>query len=325
MKAMRFLIHRLLIFGFIPAGLTVGWGATLSLGAGSAAPGTTASLPISFSGLGSQVSALEFTISYSTADFTNISLSLGSSGSSASKTLGCNSNANGQYSCLISGMNQNLISDGVVGTVVLAVSSSTASASSAVSIVTALGSGPNGTSQAITGSGSTVAISGAPISGAPIGGVPIGGASQWTDLSGWFSGKVAIGVNKDGRLEAFVRGSDTALWHKWQTTAGGSWTGWSPLGGLFISDPVVATNADGRLEVFAVGTDGGLWHVWQYSPGGSWSGWSGLGGGIQSDPSVVLNADGRVEVFVRGTDNSLWHVWQVAPGGNWSAWSGLGG
>lgn len=27
---------------------------------------------------------------------------------------------------------------------------------------------------------------------------------------------IAIGTNADGRLEAFVRGTDNALWHKWQ-------------------------------------------------------------------------------------------------------------
>jgi hypothetical protein len=28
-----------------------------------------------------------------------------------------------------------------------------------------------------------------------------------------------------------VIGADHALWHQWQTTAGGGWSGWSSLGG----------------------------------------------------------------------------------------------
>jgi len=38
-----------------------------------------------------------------------------------------------------------------------------------------------------------------------------------------------VGVNPDGRLEVFVVGSDFALWHNWQLTPGGAWSGWAPL------------------------------------------------------------------------------------------------
>src|SRR5206468_12625662 len=36
----------------------------------------------------------------------------------------------------------------------------------------------------------------------------------------------AAGAYADGRLEAFVIGSDNALWHKWQSLPGGTWGGW---------------------------------------------------------------------------------------------------
>jgi len=138
-------------------------------------------------------------------------------------------------------------------------------------------------------------------------------------------GIVTVGPNFDGRLEAFATGTDSALWHLWQTAPNGGWSGWSSLGGVITSDQALGHNADGRLEVFVRGTDDALWHIWQTAPGGGWSGWASLGGVITSDPFVSRNLDGRMEVFARGTDDALWHIWQTAPNGGWSAWSSLGG
>ena len=75
--------------------------------------------------------------------------------------------------------------------------------------------------------------------------------------------------NTDGRLEVFVAGNDTGLWHKWQTAAGSStWTDWTSLGGGGIANnPTIIQNADGRLEVFVAGGDTGLWHKWQTAAG----------------------------------------------------------
>jgi hypothetical protein len=134
-----------------------------------------------------------------------------------------------------------------------------------------------------------------------------------------------VGFNHDGRLELFGRGADDALWHIWQKSAGGGWSGWASLGGNLTSEPVVVSNADGRLEAFARGTDDALWHTWQDTAGGGWSGWASLGGNLTSDPIAARNHDGRLEVFARGTDGALWHAWQTTSGGGWSGWASLGG
>ncbi len=138
-------------------------------------------------------------------------------------------------------------------------------------------------------------------------------------------GCVAVGSNKDGRLEVFGLGLNTAVYHNWQVKPNGGWSGWNSLNGALTSDPSLGCNADGRLELFARGKDSGLWHIWQQTPNGTWSGWNSLGGIITSDPAVYSNADGRLEVFARGSDNGLWHIWQLKPNGNWSPWSPLGG
>jgi acylphosphatase len=138
--------------------------------------------------------------------------------------------------------------------------------------------------------------------------------------------------NADGRLEAFVIGSDNALWHIWQATPAGSWGGWSSLAKPPVANaffvPFVRKNDDGRLEVFTVGTDGTLWHIWQVAPNRAWSNWASLGNpptaNVQSPPSVRKNKDGRLEAFSICSDGALWHIAQVAPGSVWGSWDSLG-
>jgi hypothetical protein len=87
----------------------------------------------------------------------------------------------------------------------------------------------------------------------------------------------ALGANNNGRLEAFIKGSDNALWHVWQDPNGpnNGWSNWASLGippNLTSTGyiPSVGVNADGRLEVFINGSDNALWHAWQTIPHGGW-------------------------------------------------------
>jgi C1A family cysteine protease len=149
--------------------------------------------------------------------------------------------------------------------------------------------------------------------------------SGWASEGGVLNSQITVGSNADGRLEAFVRGTDNALWHKWQVAPNSGWSGWGSLGGVLTSNIATGRNQDGRLEAFARGTDNALWHKWQVAPNSGWSGWASEGGVLTTNIAVGTNADGRLEVFARGTDNALWHKWQVAPNGSWSGWSSLGG
>ena len=63
-----------------------------------------------------------------------------------------------------------------------------------------------------------------------------------------------------------MRGTDNALWYKWQVTPNNGWLDWASEGGILTSNIAVGTNADGRLEVFVRGTDNALWHKWQVQP-----------------------------------------------------------
>ena len=87
------------------------------------------------------------------------------------------------------------------------------------------------------------------------------------------------------RLDAFVLGTDAALYHKaWD---GSAWvpseTGFEDLGGICLAAPEVVAWAAGRLDIFVVGTDGALYHKWWDGTawGPSQTGYEDLGGIIQ--------------------------------------------
>lgn len=136
-------------------------------------------------------------------------------------------------------------------------------------------------------------------------------------------GRAAV-AGKDGKIDAFVLGTDQAVWHVKQTSPSGGWGTWSSLGGNVRSTPVVARNLDGRLEMLVVGFDNQVYHQWQ-DANGNWSGWANMGGQIAGLPAVGRNADGRLEIVARGTDNAVWHKEQVVPNGGWSGWASFGG
>ncbi|HYW25580.1 MAG TPA: glycosyl hydrolase family 18 protein [Terriglobales bacterium] len=121
------------------------------------------------------------------------------------------------------------------------------------------------------------------------------------------------------RLDVFVVGLDSALWHDaWDGT---SWSGWQSLGGLVTSAPAAVSWGPNRIDVFVRGgTDSSLWHLaWN---GSGWA-WEGLGGYLTSAPAVSSWAANRLDVFVRASDNALWHkAWD---GSAWGGWQGLGG
>ena len=150
-------------------------------------------------------------------------------------------------------------------------------------------------------------------------------ASGWQSPGGRLTTEPVVGSNKDGRLEAFARGTDNALWHCWQMTPGGTWSGWASRGVQFSGNPVAGRNLDGRIKVFMVANTGALLHAWQTAPNNGWSGWPSLGGVLTSELAVGNRADGRLAVMGRGTDGALWRISQVAPNTSWAAgprWAG---
>jgi hypothetical protein len=134
---------------------------------------------------------------------------------------------------------------------------------------------------------------------------------------------MAVGANQDGRLALVAAASDEetfsgGVWHAWQTTPNGEWSGWQSLGspssGAGVGPPALAPNADGRLEVVVVDrADGGVWHAWQIAPNGNWSGWHPLDRPDPEipallSPALARDADRRLQAFVILQDGSVWCI-----------------
>ena len=126
---------------------------------------------------------------------------------------------------------------------------------------------------------------------------------------------VAWGAN---RLDAFVLGTDRAVYHKWWNGSawGPSVTGYENMGGVATSTPQAVAWGPNRLDLFVTGTDSALYHKW-YS--GAWgpslTGYENMGGVCVGDPRVVSWGPDRLDVFVLGTNRALFHKWW-----NGSAW-----
>ncbi|MFO0759865.1 MAG: phage tail tip lysozyme [Byssovorax sp.] len=140
-----------------------------------------------------------------------------------------------------------------------------------------------------------------------------GGWSAWTSLGGKATSNPTVVKNADGRLEVFVRGTDGALFHQWEKTVNGAWSGWASFGGG-IHRPFASTDADGRIELFARGDNQALYRIAQKAPNSGWGSWTKMGGEMTGGAAAKRNKDGRLEVFIRAADGSVQHAWESAPG-----------
>lgn len=135
--------------------------------------------------------------------------------------------------------------------------------------------------------------------------------------------------NQDGRAEVFWVGrsdgtytSPGQVWHQYQLSPGGQWSGPLSLGGEVYDGLDVASNADGRLEIFVKARGNDLNHMWQVAPNSGWSKWYSLGGVILSGcgPVTTMLSFSRIAVDVTGTDYLVHRIYQQSPNGNWSGW-----
>lgn len=146
------------------------------------------------------------------------------------------------------------------------------------------------------------------------------------------SSEPALVRNNDGRLQAFVRGTDQQLYTAAQAAANGSFGAWLALGGICTSAPAAGVNQNGVVQVFVRGIDDRFYSKAQTAAGANaWTDWIALNntGQLGSKPAVARNADGTLEVFARGLEESgpaTYRIRQtVANGvGSWGAWTSMG-
>jgi len=132
----------------------------VSIGSGSTTPGSALSVNISLSSTGgSGPAAVQWTMSYSSPAVTSVSIVAGWAATAAQKSATCVSTSS-STTCVVSGLNQTVISDGV-----LAVATFTVSPNAATSFVpvqlAVVASTPAGVAIPSAGTGGTIFVSGA--------------------------------------------------------------------------------------------------------------------------------------------------------------------
>src|SRR5262249_35334856 len=145
-----------LILSFLATSSALAQGVSLSVSSSSASPGGTVTLNIALSSTAHPV-ALQWTVGYSTVDFSSATVSVGPAASPAGKQVSC-SHTPGSSSCILWGINANSIANGIVATVSLHVSSSTPNTSSTIDLSDGAAAGVNGGALSTSTTGSTVAI-----------------------------------------------------------------------------------------------------------------------------------------------------------------------
>ena len=82
--------------------------------------------------------------------------------------------------------------------------------------------------------------------------------SQWEDLGGVLNFSPAVSSWAPNRLDVFVTGTDSALYHKYWN--GSRWSEYENLGGILTSAPAAVSWGNNRIDIFGRGTTNSMYH-----------------------------------------------------------------
>jgi hypothetical protein len=146
----------LLLAMAIPLGV-LSQSVTLELSSGVASPGTSVTLALNLSATGATPASAQWTLAYSSADFSSVTVTPGPAATDSGKVVTCNQTP-GATTCVLWGMNATPIANGVVANVSLTVSESTIANSSGVRLVNCLAADAAGNALALSGQGGGVTL-----------------------------------------------------------------------------------------------------------------------------------------------------------------------
>jgi len=126
------------------------------IGSGAAAPGSTVVLDISIAG-GDRPAGLQWTLDYSTADISRVTVTAGPSATAAGKSVFC-SNVSGGMTCLVVGVNTTGIADGVVAQATVQVAAGTTHVTTSLQLTGTVSTDANGNSIPSSGSSGVLTI-----------------------------------------------------------------------------------------------------------------------------------------------------------------------
>ena len=130
---------------------------SLALSPASGSPGETVSIPLSLeNSAGSQLGGLMWTLNYPTSSVLAINATAGSALTGASKSLTCTAGS-GSFSCVATGVNQNILTDGVIADVQLSLAAGATSGTLAFSL--AAGSSVDGSAVGVTSGSASLTVS----------------------------------------------------------------------------------------------------------------------------------------------------------------------
>jgi hypothetical protein len=131
---------------------------TISSASGAGVPGGTVTVDITMTAAtGDSPASLQWTTSVSAGDITGMTFAAGAASTAAGKSVSCGSGTT-TVTCLVFGINQTVIGNGVVATVTLNISPSTLSTSTPLTLSQGAASNVSGASIPTTTVGSTIAI-----------------------------------------------------------------------------------------------------------------------------------------------------------------------
>jgi hypothetical protein len=152
--------------------------------------------------------------------------------------------------------------------------------------------------------------------------------SRWQSLGGRITSKPAVAVDTTGRFYGvFARGTDGAVWARYEGTNGATWGPWQRLGGHLLPGTAPAAtyvghgSGVGGTDIVVVGTDRRVWLDRGGFPGNG--DWASIGGRTTSDPAITSTNGMYALAFARGTDNAAWY--DELPGNAPQGWHSLGG
>jgi hypothetical protein len=142
--------------------------------------------------------------------------------------------------------------------------------------------------------------------------------SSWVSWGGKLTASPAITGGSNGRIDAFVRGADHALWTR-ALRPGQPLARWTKLGGRLSTGPAAVSVGTGSFEVAAAGTDHA---VWTTSTSAKWA-WKSIGGHTRSAPAMgyIPQSNGGW-VLIRGHRDGLWA--RGSGGGTVTPWRRIG-
>ena len=169
----RFESSRLLFYSWVMlTSVPLSWGATATVSSGSGRPGYPTNLNLTLANAGSAaVSAIQWTLTYSAADISSITVTPGTAATAAGKSVSCS--GTNPVTCLAFGINRNGIADGELASFTVNVNPASTSNSTVIGISKLVASDASGQPLATTGVSGSLSLS----QGSSVGGSPSSSAS----------------------------------------------------------------------------------------------------------------------------------------------------